>query len=186
MGLGRRHATQIHVDHPRRAGDPPSPAVRVVHGFVSPGIPKRQISPGDTCMAVVGCEVWSWVGQIPPGDTWMAVVGCEVWSWWDRSRRGHMYGCGRVRGVGGWDRSRRGHMYGCGRVRGVVVGGTDLAGDTCMAVVGARCGRRWDRSRRGTMYGCGRVRGVVVGGTDLAGGHMYGCGRVRGEGTGNS
>ena len=37
-----------------------------------------QIPPGDTCMAVVGCEVWSWVGQISPGDTCMAVVGCEV------------------------------------------------------------------------------------------------------------
>ena len=32
-------------------------------------------------MAVVGCEVWSWVGQISPGDTCMGVVGCEVWSW---------------------------------------------------------------------------------------------------------
>ena len=34
---------------------------------------------GDFSMATdIGCEVWSWVGQISPGDTCMGVVGCEV------------------------------------------------------------------------------------------------------------
>ena len=168
----------------------PRPRSRVVHGFVSPQHAKRQISPG-TCIAVVrvrgcgrgwdrsrqGTHVWLWSGA-----RWSCSRG------WDRSRRGTHVWCGRVRGVvvGGTDPAG-GHMYGCGRVRGVWswVGPRSRRG-THVAVVGCEVwswvgqispggthGWLWSgcevwswvgrRSRRGThvaVVGC-EVRGVL-------------------------